>query len=252
MAERTPILKLLVNVPVDVTVSAVYYAQARQADYSDQLKVRGLWTGRTVTGEVTGQSADVYLPLPVADELIRDGLVAQAPTPDRDGHPAYTLQAREWTVQKEQGPNGKTFTRVVARGGLAPRPVVSPAPVPTTVKRQAAGPGMPKHADPRQPPPQEPAADGTALWTELDARYGRCVDIVKRTYAKGAVAVPLDGTAFVAAVATLFIEANRRNLPGLPPVVRPAPKAVPVPNDAESFAEYPKALDQEDDGDVPF
>lgn len=252
MAERTPILKLLVNVPLDVTVSAVYYAQARQADYSDQLKVRGVWTGRTVTGEVQAQSADVYLPLPVADELIRDGLVAQSPTPDRDGHPAYTVQAREWTVQKEQGPGGKTFTRVVARGGLAPRPAVSAAPVPVTVKRQEAGPGMPKDVGPRQPQPSKDSApDATALWTDLDARYGRCVDIVKRTYYYSESTVPMTADAFVAAVATLFIEANRRNLPGLPPVVRATPKAVPVPNDAESFADFPTALDR-DDGDIPF
>lgn len=252
MAGQTTILKLLVNVPVDVTVSAVYYAQARQADYSDQLKVRGTWTGRFQQGEVTGQSGDVYLPLPVGDELVRDGLVAQAPTPDRDGHPAYTVQAREWTVQKEQGPGGKTFTRVVPRGGLAPRPAVSAAPAPTTVKRTEAGPGKPKDTDPRLVPSKDSAPDGSALWVELDARYGRCVDIVKRTYAKGAVAVPLDGNAFVAAVATLFIEANRRNLPGLPPVIRPALKAVPVPNDAESFADYPKALDDDDPESLPF
>lgn len=231
MPSRTPILKPLTNIPVTGTLTAVYFQPAREVHgttFTAQLKLRGTWTTakaliEKVEDACDGLAADLYLPDFLATDLCRDGILRDVGV-DRDGNPAFAVQHSAVTIErKEEVVSGKKRTKtVVAAIGTvqtpAPRPV-STAPIPVTTRPGAAktegGPGMPKAIP-------EAVSDGERLWAELEARYRRCAGIAERTYA-----VPLEQSALVAATATLFIEANRRNLPGMMPAVVAAFAAMP-------------------------
>ena len=230
MAGKTAILKLLVNIPVEASLSGAYYAKSKTEGYSDQVKLRGRWKGQFVGTTVEWADGDVYLNLAVVRDLLADGIIEQLPEADRDGNPAYKVLRPDVTVQREQSEGGKTFTRIVATGAApAPKAPVAPRPVPTTVKHQAAGPGMPASV----PMPQAVAvAEPPDHWAELSARYAKCAAIASATWED-----KVTDAGLVAAAATLFIEANRRNLP-----VAPA---------AEAFAAMPPALEGDDDAS-PF
>lgn len=60
--------------------------------------------------------------------------------------------------------------------------------------------------------PQHAIAPATDEWAAMEARYARCVEIAKHSWTK----LNMDDGAMVAAVATLFIEANKEHLQTAP------------------------------------
>ena len=237
----TPIFKPMTNMPLTGTLTAAYYQPSREVQgktFGAQVKLRGTWTGTTDKGPQRNAPGDLYLPDFLANDMCRDGILVDGGT-GADGSPLFTVGIAAIVIERtEQGQKRKTT--ITPQGGAPKQPapgVIPPQAVPyraaggaAGVRASQAGPGMPT---------PKPVNDGDALWAELEARYIRCARMAEQTWALA----NLPPESVVAAAATLFIEANRRNLPGVPAV---------TPKVGEGFEEMPEALDEDDSEGMPF
>lgn len=107
-------------------------------------------------------------------------------------------------------------------------------------------------------PAQPYSGSPSGSWSVLAARYDRCVKIAMDTYSRLATPKQLGDQALVAAVATLFIQANKDNLSVAPPAAARQPSPPPSqqrvaagPGAPGEFDDFPPPHD-DPDSDMPF
>lgn len=96
-------------------------------------------------------------------------------------------------------------------------------------------------------PAQSHSVNPSGSWSVLAARYDRCIKIAMDACKKHGLAAPSTGGDFTAMVATLFIQANKDNLPVTAPTPKPTPSPAPVAN----FDDFPPPHDDDGSG-LPF
>lgn len=216
------IIKLATNIPV-VFDGLLYcdFSKTKKEGWSDQLRL---------TGKSGGKQIAVYVSINLENDLGSRGWIERTGGTDKFGGPAFKV-------------NGQPkFTLLKVEEGTKKYVTIQPYDF------QTAGNGQHKAQQPTQSAPgSKPATAPVASipqpapygFEAMEALYSRCVGIARRCWlVAGKPTIPDD--LLVSAVATLFIESNKRGLTVLPsPMVgtdkRPdfGPEAPPLPSDAE-------------------
>lgn len=204
-AAKSPTIKPLTNVPLVGVVRYMDYWPAKEKDgkqYGAQVSLKGTWDEQ---GEGT-----VYLPSVVGDQIIVDGLAHQDGTKVFQGEQVpqfrWDYAGRVSILRREDGQKKFTTVTPVEKNGSPPiqqGDAHEPGPGVDTVA-QVHG-GIPS---PRQ------------RWADLQETYDACVKIAAKVWRldpTDGMNTPAEWTELLGRAAnTLFIEANKRNLPPPP------------------------------------
>lgn len=225
------IIKLATNVPVSVD-RLVYcdFSKSKNPEWPDQLCLKGT---------INGKEGRVYVSINMENDLGQRGYIER-----------LTGQLDKFGGQKFKVNGSPAFVLLKVEDGVKKY---------TTIQPHGTGNGQAKAQQPTQTAPgSKPAPAPMASvpqpapygFEAMEALYGRCVGIARRCWlVAGKPTIPDD--LLVSAVATLFIESNKRGLTVLPSPMAGTDKKPDFGPEPAALPGDPETPPPEDD-DLPF